>query len=335
MADKQRSGWLISPKSFIQLIGAEYELMKRSGSGSLRKFYVSAVLIVIILLISSLSIYYGMKLLFHDFTVEFILAAFISILFVFIYIFLINTFSKGLFHTANDGKGSIGVMGFKISDIIRTGFVIFMGFLISKPLECYCFRSNLDKETASYQQQLIYSYSAKLELLTYTDSVNLQTKINNYQAQQDLFPSEILVQTIQSLKSRLAQLETTKETEIENAVYQITRCDFLLFRIKRVCRSPLAWLFCLAVIIIFLIPGYLIYSISEGDAYFKMKKENESKLIGEEYEYFLQCYRQVFREKLGLEISFSSVFEDPPFNTRRKADKAYAGQDEFLKKYSF
>ncbi len=30
---KERFTWLIKPKSFVQLIGAEYHLLKKSGSG--------------------------------------------------------------------------------------------------------------------------------------------------------------------------------------------------------------------------------------------------------------------------------------------------------------
>ena len=86
--------WMVSPKNFIGLIGAEYELMHQSGESVLKKFYFAAILILSIMIISFLSIFYAVELLTHIVLVEIILSTFLSILFALIYIFLINTFSK-------------------------------------------------------------------------------------------------------------------------------------------------------------------------------------------------------------------------------------------------
>lgn len=334
MAQKSRTSWLISPKSFIQLIGAEYEILKRSGSDSLIKFYISAVLIIIILLVSSVSIYYAMELLFHDYKVEIALAAFISLLFVFIYIFLINTFSKGLFHNDTSKEIGIGYMGIKISDVIRTGFVIFIGFLISKPLETYVFRKKLNAETEVYKESLINSYSKRLDTLNMKDRLYLLNKKTFYEKQIALFPSSVLQAELDKVKGELTSIDQQKNANIEVAKKKIKKYDFLLFRIKRVCRYPLAWVMCIGIVFIFLIPGFLIYSISSGDEYFKMKKESESKMINEEYRDFKFWYESIFREQYQLKREYYSHFEDPPFNTKRKKGPKIQPQDDFLKKYS-
>jgi len=333
MKGKNEKVWFISPKSFVNLIGAEYDLLKRSGSGSLTKFYISAVVIMMILVISSLSIYYAMDLLFHVYEVEIALAIFVSVLFVFIYIFLINTFSKGLFHTNSPAGRGISFKGIRMSDAIRTGFVIFMAFIISKPIGTYVLRKDLDAETAVYKSTLINNYIKKLDSLSFKEETDIKQKISFYQEQLVKYPSLAMSTSLSRLQLELQMIAALNNGHIALARNLVDHCDFLLFRIKRAGRYPITWLISFLLILIFLLPGYLIYSISANDSYFKMKKEKESELITEEYAAFLHWYSQVFSECYDLNISFYSPYEDPPFNTRLRPAKPYMDQGEFINKY--
>src|SRR4051812_7490047 len=94
MKEETMHGWMLLPKSFVRLLGGEYELMRRAGTSVLAKFYVTSVLIIGILALTWISIRYAIDLLFHSMFVEISLAVFFALLFACIYIFLINTFTK-------------------------------------------------------------------------------------------------------------------------------------------------------------------------------------------------------------------------------------------------
>ena len=169
--------WLISPKSFIQLIGAEYDILKKSGSASLSKFYIAAITIIVILLISICSILYAMELLFHMIHVELILSIFVSLLFVFIYVFLLNTFSKNIFKPNHDKKQNVWLRRIKLSDMIRTGFVVFIAFLISKPVEVFIFQNELMEKVKVHRLDIVSKYNEKLSKLNGHDILKIESSI--------------------------------------------------------------------------------------------------------------------------------------------------------------
>ncbi len=55
MRQDPHTSWMVSPKSFIGFLGGEYGLMR--DGGVLKRFYISSLLIVTILLITGVSIF--------------------------------------------------------------------------------------------------------------------------------------------------------------------------------------------------------------------------------------------------------------------------------------
>jgi hypothetical protein len=103
---------------------------------------------------------------------------------------------------------------------------------------------------------------------------------------------------------------------------------------------PLSYLVCVFVVVLFLFPGYLIYSISKEGKYHRLKWQSERKLIREQYQDFCAAYRKVsvsaFSHQAGVavpEVDFYSVYEDPPFNTKRKPDFTYQAEAEFFDRF--
>jgi len=91
---------------------------------------------------------------------------------------------------------------------------------------------------------------------------------------------------------------------------------------------------CASIIFLFLIPGFLIYSISTNDTYYKLKHDWERRLISEEHSAFCKWYTEIFKENFNLDRTCYSVFEDPPFNEIRKAQPSFQSQSDFTKKFS-
>lgn len=330
---KERFTWLIKRKSFIQLVGAEYHLLKKSGSNSILKFYIAAVTIVLILLLTICSIFYATDMLFHMPHVEAPLAGFISLLFVFIYIFLLNTFSKQVF--ADKKIEEIPWWKrIRIANIVRVGFVVFMAFLIAKPVEIFIFRQRLEPKVEAHRLTMFKSYKGKIESLNNTDIQKIENSLALYQRQYQNYTSPAIDQQIQKLKSQLAVIQSSQVNNFYTAKLRIQASDFLLFRIHTVARSPLSWLICAVTIILFLVPGFLIYSISNNDTYYKLKHDWERKLISEEYNAFCKWYTEIFKENFNLNRTCFSIFEDPPFNEKRKVQPSFQTQSDFLKKFS-
>src|SRR4051812_39867934 len=81
-------------KKLVSLLGADFDIMNRAGTGVQTKFYFSAIIIISIFVTSCFSIGYAVDLLFHSLIIEIALSLFLSSLFVCIYIFLLHTFAK-------------------------------------------------------------------------------------------------------------------------------------------------------------------------------------------------------------------------------------------------
>lgn len=315
---------MVRPKGFIRLIGAEYDLMVQAGTNVLVKFYLSSVVIMMILLISLFAIHYAVDLLFHIEVVEIILSAFFSTLFVFIYIFLLNTFTKKESSTTNKYL--------KLSNFIRIGFVVFMAFMISKPIEIYLFNEVLEQEVLDYKQQVLSEHQKKLDAIFSGDLKRLFNKATYYQ--EISTSGNPLQPELDAVSGKIKEINKKKQRIMDVAREKVENSSFFIFRIKQLSKKhPLSFLVCLLVIGLFILPGYIIYSISTDDTYYKLKTEYEEGLIRNTYSAFLVQYRKLSLQHFATETDYYTVFEDAPFNIKRKPDNNYQPETEFFKKY--
>jgi hypothetical protein len=316
-----RSSWMIKPKSFIKLVGADYELMRNAGGSVLFKFYISSFVICLIVLVAFFSVRYAVELLFHIRAMEIFLSLFLSLLFLLMYVFLINTFTKDVRHRNV----------FNASNAVRVSFVVFMGFMLSKPLEIYVYENKLDNDVALYEQKLGEEHSSKIHRLFDSDVSVLRQQLNKYGA---LNTGNAFALDIRAVNKRIDSINTKQQKLIQTSWEKIRNGAYFIYRIKMVTHQyPLSWLICLAVILLFILPGFIIYSISKDETYFKMKKELETKIIRIAYGDFTFKYRWLFRGKYGLDVEFYSKYEDPPFNTKLKKEGTYQSSNDFHNKY--
>lgn len=316
--------WMIAPRSFVRLIGAEYDLLSEAGKSVLTKFYVSAVLIVIILTISCLSIYHAVDALFSSQSMEIGFSIFFSVLFVFIYIFLLNTFTKQQVDSAN--------RFFKLSNFVRTGFVVFMAFIISKPIEIYIFNDALETEVQAYKNFLIENYRQKIDA-SYSKQLNmLYGKESLYQSIRNT--GSTIQSEISDINQNINEMLAHKKQIVQAASERIMQSSFFTFQIQQLAlKHKASYLVCLCIILLFLLPGFIIYNISKDNLYYKIKNEYERNLILNNYEIFLRHYKHNLFVKFGVQTDFHTVYQDPPFNTKRKSDNHYQPETEFFKKY--
>lgn len=319
MRKEIQSSWMISPKSLISLLGAEYHLMK--DAGVLKRFYISSILIVTILALTCVSIFYALDLLFHKFAIEATLAVFFCLLFFCIYTFLLNTFAK-----ENRKQKSL----LSLSNIIRISFVAFMGFLIAQPIIILIFSEKLSHEVNLHKQRVLAAHTTMINNLMSEEVNKLAGDLKKYQQQKVLFDTDIYDRSINKIQQDLRTLNAEVNLLHVSARQTIDQNSFFLYRIQTVVRKyPVSWIFTFLIVLLTLLPGYLIYSISSQHVYYVLKKSEEKKVIVSGYNMFLSRYREMFIDQL----TYFSRYEDPPFNTVRKQAPSLASTKDFLQKY--
>lgn len=334
MKKRERFTWLISPKSFVEMLGAEFELLKRSGSGVLLRFYISALALLAILMISIVSIFYAMEMLFNMLHIELLMAGFVSLLFVFIYVFMLNTFSKEYNNSTGQEPGHMKLRRRPgLSDVVRIVFIVLMAFFISKPVEVFLFQKQLVGKVNKHKQDILKKYEASVQAINKPDCDHLNESIAFHKGQQSSYPTQMLQSLIAKETQDLADLLEKQQNIIVSASRKINESSYFMFQSKLVSRMGLAWLICLSIVLLFLTPFVLIYTISPDDSYYRFKRMYESRIILEEYRAFHGKYSLLFHRKFHLDIDHYSDFDDPPFNKSRKAKNHYQPQDDFFKIY--
>lgn len=322
MSRHNKFSWMIKPKGFIKLVGGEYDLMHKAGGTVLFKFYLSSVIIILIACISFASIAYAIEMLFHSFVVEILLSTFLSLLFVLLFIFIVNTFTK----EARQRKF------LNPSNVTRLGFVMFIGFIISQPIQAFLFHDATEAIIQEHKAQTIQLHNLKIDQLFAYDLDKLAHEKAKYLAlnRNRGFESEI-----SQVDQQVALIEKKKKCLTSTSAFRIEQGAFFIFRIKAIAtRYPAAWMVSLFIVLLFLAPVYLIYSISSDEAYYLKKSAQEKKMIEVAYKAFTQKYSEIFHKRYDVGLEFYSKFEDPPFNTRLKQPPVCKTADDFHERYT-
>ncbi|MGN6803283.1 MAG: DUF4407 domain-containing protein, partial [Ginsengibacter sp.] len=262
------------------LIGVDYSILLKSDKSTARKFRIASQTIVLITLLTFCSLYYAFTLLFGNFYIEVLISLFFAFLFLNIYILLLNTFSKENLPSRHPW------FFINISNISRIGFVVFMAFIISKPVEIFLFREKLNSRIDSFRAGLVQKFLIQNDKL-YQKDISVLEKEEASLINEINFGDIHGGQELKATKKRLYALKADKQ-EAEKQVHSIIyHSNFFIKRVEIANRSfPLSWLICAAVIFIFLLPGYLIYSIPGESKYYQQKHEKDKKLILEYYKKF-------------------------------------------------
>jgi hypothetical protein len=322
MSGHNKFSWMVKPKGFIKLVGGEYDLMQKAGGTVLFKFYSSSVIILLIAGISFVSIAYAIELLFHAVIVEIMLSLFLSSLFVLLFIFIVNTFTK-------DARQR---RLFNISNITRLGFVMFIGFIISKPIEAFLYRDVIEADIKNHKAELIKGHGLKINQLFSHDLGKLANEKSKYTA---LNISGGFDADISQIDQQVTLIDQKKKGLATASAFRIEQGAYFIYRIKVISgKYPGAWMISLAIVLLFLAPVFLIYSISSEEEYFKRKNAQEKKIVERAYKAFTQKYADIFLAKYGLKLEFYSKYEDPPFNTLLKKPPPCKSANDFHERYA-
>lgn len=304
-------------RGIVSFIGIDYSLLKRSGEDNITKFYLSGFFVAAIVGICFLAVYYAFDLMFHKWYAEVLLSIFFSLTFLTIYLLLIQTFSKETL------PNSYNTSFFTTSNITRICFVLLISFLIAQPVKIYLLSDRLENDVASYKTRLYNEFSVKVTHLYLEDLRKLAQRKHAYEGLTDHTYMVENNRQIQLIQERMDKDKQEAYQKIENS-------DFFLKRIEFAGKYRSSWWISLLVVVIFSVPAYLIYSISDDSKYYSEKRAGDHDLVEREYQAFKRIHNDIFKQRYGLDIQFHEAYEDAPFNWVRKAQPERGNNDVFL-----
>ncbi len=319
---KQQHVAFLSRRSIVSLIGIDYQILEASGHNNVRKFYIAGALVLGILVISFCAVFYAFDLMFDMWHAEILLSSFFSLMFFTIYIFLIQTFSKEVFPTAYKMKF------LNLSNLLRCGFVLMIGFLIAQPIKIFVFRNQLDHDIVVYEAQLYLKFS-NINANLYASDLK---KFYEDKVRLVSMPKSETLDT-ELIRTDHAILKINEQIDLANvkARKNISSSNFFIKRIELARRYPGSPVIVILVLSLFFIPIALIYSISGKSKYYNLKKKNDKDLVINDYLNFKNKYTKLFERKYELkDVQFHEPFVDPPFNTKRKPLPNYLSQEDFF-----
>jgi hypothetical protein len=324
MVDQKRPNWMIMPVTFTRLIGGDYYLLAGASTKVLQKYYLAAISLIVIMLLSISSTIYAMEMLINQHLIDGILTVFLVSLIACMYIFLLNTFSK-------DAKSSHSIVS--SANCIRFFFVVFMAFLISRPLATYFLESHVNEEMRLYKDDLVKRHNNKLNAFYNSELTELSGKQKTLAFQLTLFPSTSVAEELSETTDRIAILHSDKTRIGHTADVQIQNANFFLYRMRLSFNHSLSWLITVLVVLIFLSPAYLIYSIDAEDVYYEQKKNRDNGIVTKQFQEFTDSYKTIFKNQWALDVTYYTVFKDAPFNQIRKKGPDLKTSEQFLHKF--
>lgn len=309
-------------KFLCTLSGDDYAIISRCERELQNRFVWIGVFVLAIFVLCFVSSYFTFTMLFQDQVVGLPVSIFFSLMVTNIYLLLLYTLSKNVLpHPKNKGAKVI-------STGLRLMFICFIAIVVSKPIEILIFAAPLATEIASYKQEQLAKYKTITSGYFENERKQLQETIDKQKAFAGDFDKPEIEKNEMLLKFKEEQkkvLMNEMENLVEHSNYYIQSIVIL----NR--KYPICWLITLACMIIFLLPASLKNFLAEASAYYRSKKDIETKLILEEYAEFKSIYSRIFQEKYGTSVSFRELYADAPFNTVPvKDDRVFKTENELI-----
>ncbi|SFN61435.1 protein of unknown function [Bizionia echini] len=278
------------------------------------KFSIIGLFVLFVLLITGISFTYGVYELLESYYFGLLIGIYFAFVILFLYLFILHTLTKNVLPTKDTSiTGKIG------SYIIRIGFLVFLGVIVSQPIEYSMFSNKVDfllnenivKEIEQRNLKLNNEYVYKLK------------------ERQDLNLSENI------LSDEVSRFQNEKNERLKNYVeYQYSRNFFIkkMILMDTSKATWFIWIFSGVFILIFISPVLIKSRIALSSNYYKNKKRIQSELILKHHQNFVEEYNQILRKKYEtLNLSWKTKYQDPPFNTIKIKGLELQNDSEFSK----
>ncbi|WBL41955.1 DUF4407 domain-containing protein [Algoriphagus halophytocola] len=296
---------------FWKLTGDDFNVIGKCGQRTKRHFTIIGSLVAFIFSFCFLSCYLAFSQLFRNIYVGVPVGLFFAWMITNIYLFLLYTLSKTGFPYIPNKTARY------ISTTIRVIFIGFIAIIVSKPIERLVVSEQLELELEAFKKDKLERYKNSTQEYFEKEII----AIKKLGTQKEALNSEIDETEKSNFEKLIHSREAERDRLIKSMEQLVEGSDYYIQGIVILNRKfPFCWFFTFLVIVIFIIPAYLKIYIHKDSVFYRTKHYVESHLVRSEYELFKERYRRIFRYRHGVEVQYTELYTDPPFNTIRKTD---------------
>ena len=290
-----------------------------------RRFSLIGILVIIISLVSGISVAYGIEQILESMYADIIIGIYGGLFILILYLFLLHTLSRNVLPSV-ESKWS----GKFFSLVVRLGFLVFLGILITQPISYFILRKPVENELINFKNQEISELNQRLNL-KYAQKLN---QVKNTLTSKTQFLNEIR----NNDKLKNAELRTFIKSQGDRDYF--IRKIILLNTVShnndnKKVNTPLvlsSWGLDLLFICLFITPVFLKIKISFSSEYYKTKQKIETGIINAHFNKFIFSYNELLRKEYpDAQLQFSSKYLNPPYNTELKSRPRAKNKSQFIK----
>lgn len=261
-----------------------------------------------ICLASLCSIWYLVSQLYQSFWVGLPIAIFFSWMITNMYILLLYTLTRNPFPSKVKPTAQI------FSVTIRFAFITMLALLISKPLEVWLLKSDLDVDVNAHKAELFQEFIVKTDSL-FDSEIQFIEELLAIEKRQN---SSSTLTPQRDLEKELNQVRARKSEIIKAMEKRIAASSFFLYRLTLVITDyRKIWLMTFIVIIVFWSPAIIKYLLPKDSEYNTTKKKWEVEFVQLEYKSFVIKYNLINELAHHPAEKWIEHYQDAPFNTIR------------------
>lgn len=297
---------MFSKEQLCQIAGDDYRLIGDCPPKTRQRFRQIGQVVVVISFLCLVASGYSFSMLFNNWLIAGSLALFFAWMIFNFYRVILSTLSKStLPHQPS--------RSYLLSYGIRILFLLLIATLVANSLEIMLLSNPISNDVAQYRQQLLNRFHRTTDAYYQRETQALQREI---EAEQTL---PLAGNRLNTLKIELARVIHKKEEADRQIKQLVDTTDFFAYRLS-VLHQKYTWTWWITLCFwgLFLIPASLKLFMSKDDAYYQRKREVDYQLVTDEYRRFKIRYHYHFLERYGQPLHFTELYEDAPFNTRRK-----------------
>tara|TARA_R110000765_G_scaffold340818_6_gene430878 strand:- start:226 stop:1236 length:1011 start_codon:yes stop_codon:yes gene_type:complete len=318
---------ILDNKKLWWFAGEDPYILGQCSKSLRRTFSIVGVLVVIISLLSAASLAYGVHQILESTSADIIIGIYCGLFVFVLYLFILHTLSRNVLPT----KGA-NWRGNLISYTIRIGFLIFLGFFVAQPVSYVLFENSVENEIVAFKSLEIQQFNKKLNIKYAKDLGEKRSSLSS----KELILNEI--ENNNRLKNRELRSFIRRQEEsnffirkilILNTLFHFDKEEHADINVPLVISS---WALSLFLIFIFITPAILKILISISSEYYIIKKTIETSLVNAHFTRLVNSYNAILQERYPEKnLSYSSQFIDPPYNTRLKSKPELKNRNDFLK----
>lgn len=307
--------------------GEDPYVLRQCSKKLRRRFSLIGILVIFVSLTSAISMAYGIHQILESTSADIIIGVYCGLFIFILYIFLLHTLSRNVLPGNSDDR-----LGKIIAYIVRVGFLIFLGLLVTQPISSFVFQNQVENELITFKNYEINEVNDRLNIQYAEKLKEARVKLTSKtQVLQEIRKNERAknIEIREFFKSQEERNYFIRKVLILNTPFHFDKERHADVNITLVLYS---WILDLFFILIFIAPVFLKALISISTGYYKTKRIIETAIIDKHHQRFVASYNDILNNKYSVaHLKYSSSYQDPPYNTKLKSKPKFKGKNDFIK----